>query len=495
MSSGIVRFAHEVLGFDLYPRQAAILEEIYRDNIRTAVLRLGRRSGKGRMAAVVATYEATVNSPAHLAAVPPGERISIVVVATSQAQARVVHKFIQSFLESPALAPLVVRDVEDEIELSNGISISTMPCSARSTRGQAVAVLIMDEVAWFVDGDGSPLAAEEVWQALAPATAQFPAGRVLVLSTPRWSTGWFAELCAQASSGTFPDMRAWHAPTEEMNPRIPASFLASERAKDPAAYRREYEAQFDAGIGAVFPEDLVRAAVAQRGDLPAVDGASYRIALDAAFTGDTFAALVGHREPAGRIVVDRVAGWRGTPAHPVLLGPTLDAVAELSRVYHHAPVVIDQYAAEPIRQGLAERGLAVLPRPWTNESKVEAVTALRQALYASLCELPAHRELVTELVTLEQRQLSSGRTRIAAPGRARDDYASALLAIVAELAAEESLAAIPFANGVWMCANEACQKDRYGFMWGPNRPCPRCGARAPATYDAPEPCTWVADVA
>jgi hypothetical protein len=59
----IVRFARDVLCFDLYPRQAAILEEIYRDSIRTAVLRLGRRSGKGRIAAVVAVFEATVNSP------------------------------------------------------------------------------------------------------------------------------------------------------------------------------------------------------------------------------------------------------------------------------------------------------------------------------------------------------------------------------------------------------------------------------------------------
>jgi len=47
MSHPIVRFAAETLGFPLHPRQAEILEEIYTDGIRTAVLRLGRRSGKG----------------------------------------------------------------------------------------------------------------------------------------------------------------------------------------------------------------------------------------------------------------------------------------------------------------------------------------------------------------------------------------------------------------------------------------------------------------
>src|SRR5690348_8210122 len=58
----IVAFGRDVLGLKLWPAQAALLSEVYADNIRTCVLRLGRRSGKGRMASVLATYEATVNA-------------------------------------------------------------------------------------------------------------------------------------------------------------------------------------------------------------------------------------------------------------------------------------------------------------------------------------------------------------------------------------------------------------------------------------------------
>jgi hypothetical protein len=47
----------------------------------------------------------------------------------------------------------------------------------------------------FALTDASPISGQEVWGALVPATAQFPEGKVLVLSTPRWSTGWFADLC------------------------------------------------------------------------------------------------------------------------------------------------------------------------------------------------------------------------------------------------------------------------------------------------------------
>jgi hypothetical protein len=477
----IVRFARDVLGFELYPRQAAILEEMYRDGIRTAVLRLGRRSGKGRMAAVVAVFEATVNAPAHLAAVPSGERISIVVVATSQAQARIVHRYIRSFLEAPALAPLVVRDVEDEIELSSGISIVTLPCSGRSTRGQAVAVLVMDEAAWFIDSDGSPLAAEEIWQALAPATAQFPAGRVLVLSTPRWSSGWFADLCTRAASGAFPDMRAWHATTAEMNPRIPSSFLAGERDKDPDAYRREYEAEFDSGIGAVFDADLLRAAVRPGPDVkPPRSDATYVVAVDPAFTGDAFGLLVGHRD-GDQVVVDLVRGWHGSRKTPVAIDPTLDEITAISEAYGRAAVVIDQFAAEAIRQGLADRGVTVLARPWSNETKIDAVAAVRRCLYAGALELPDHPTLLAELVGLEQHLLPSGRPRIAAAGGGHDDYAMSLMALVLELDENQITDEVV----AWIYSLWLCQRCGHKFSFDPFRPCPKCGLPAPEQYDRP----------
>jgi len=439
------------------------------------VLRLGRRSGKGRLASVSATYEATVNAPAHLAAVPRGERVSIVIVAPAQAQARIVHRYVRGFLHVPALAPLVVRDTDDEIELSNGITIETVPCSARSIRGKAAPVLIMDEAAWFLDSDGSAVAAAEVWQALAPATAQFPAGKVLVLSTPRWSVGWFADLCGRAASGEHPDLRTWHATTSQMNPLISESFLAAARALDPALFRREYEAEFDSGIGAVFPEAEVRAAVGQRGNLPPVPGMAYWLAVDPAFMGDTFAAIVGHREPGGRVLVDLVTGWRGTSTQPVAIEVTLDSVADLARAYNGAPVVIDQFAAEPIRQGLASRGLAVVARPWTNDSKVDAVAAVRKILYAGKLELPAHHDLLTELLTLEQRLLPSGRPRIAAAGGGHDDYAMTLLALINELDSHAlTLAAIRYGLGSWVCLQ--CGHE---FHWEAARPCPQCGRPAP----------------
>lgn len=429
----ITAFCREVLGFEPWPRQAQILDAIYALKVGTSVLRLGRRSGKGRKAAIVATYEATANAAAHLSEVPKGEQVAVVVVATSQKQARVIHRYIRGFLKAPALAHLVVRDTDDEIELSNGMIVMTMPCTSRSTRGIAVAVLIMDEAAWFLDGENSPLAAKEIWDALAPATAQFPAGRRLILSTPRWVTGWFSEMCRTAASGEHPDMRHWWATTAEMNPRISQAFLDAERAKDPASFAREYEARFTAGLSAVFPDALVRAAIDTR--IPRdVTAAKYVISVDASSgTGkDTFALTSGYLA-GGRLIVRDVTGWRGAPASPINHRLVYDSIAALARELHGATVIVDQWAGEVVRQALVERGCTVVARPWSNESKAEAVSVLRELLHGGLISIPDHGPLVSELVQYEERRLPSGRPHFAAPPGQHDDFCAALMGLAHQL--------------------------------------------------------------
>jgi hypothetical protein len=189
----------------------------------------------------------------------------------------------------------------------------------------------------------------------------------------------------------------------------------------------------------VFDAELVRAAVRERGELAALPDVAYTIALDPAFTGDRFTLIVGHRD-GDRTMVDRIRAWEGTKAHPVNLDQTLDEVALIAAAYNGAQVLIDQYAAEPIRQGLVKRGLRVEAKPWTSESKVNAVASVRKALYSGNLDLPNHRELLSELISLEQRPTASGRPRIAAPGRAHDDFATALMALVAELDVKQDAA-------------------------------------------------------
>jgi hypothetical protein len=431
----IVGFVSDVLGMTPRPAQAALLSELYADAVRTGVLRLGRRSGKDRIASWVATYEATANADRHTAHVPPSELVGIAIVANSQRQARIIHRWCRDYLRREGLAHLIARDTDDELELTNGMVIVTMPCTARSTRGYAIAVVIFDEAAWYVDTDGSPLSGDELWQALVPSTAQFPDGKVLVLSTPRWASGWFAQLCRQAASGQHPDMRHWWATTRTMNPAISEDFLESERAKDPAAYLREYEARFASGVGAALDGEAVRGSMRAGFRQPSM-GQTYVVAIDPAVSGDTWSLLVGHREGFGdgaTIVVDLAKGWTGNKRQPLDVRAVLDDVAEVARSYHQAPVVLDQFGQEFVAQGLTERGIVATRQPWTNELKAESLSSLRAYLNTGRLSLPDHPAMLAELMSLEQTVLPSGKPRIAAPPGQHDDYAMALLGLVSQL--------------------------------------------------------------
>ena len=92
--------------------------------------------------------------------------------------------------------------------------------------------------------------------------------------------------------------------------------------------------------------------------------------------------------------------------------------------------------------------MTVTERPWTNESKVDAVAATRRHLQSATLAMLDHADLVRELILLEQHPLPSGRPRICAPSGSSDDYAMALLALVLE-ASDSRVTADPCHSERW----------------------------------------------
>src|SRR4051794_25856425 len=129
------------------------------------------------------------------ALVRPGERRYVVAVATRIEQSRLFVQAARSIVErSPVLAGLVESTSDDEIRFRNGAVLLAFPCSSRSIRGYAISTVLMDEAAHFVDTDGNA-AAEKVFRAVVPSTAQFgELARIVVASTPYGVDGFFAEL-------------------------------------------------------------------------------------------------------------------------------------------------------------------------------------------------------------------------------------------------------------------------------------------------------------
>jgi len=99
----------------------------------------GRRSGKSRIAALLAVYFAVFVQ--HKLA--KGERGMVLVLAMSLEQARVVFSYALAFLRSSAvLADEIAEVTRSEIRLRNGITIAIHSNSFRSIRGRTLCACV-----------------------------------------------------------------------------------------------------------------------------------------------------------------------------------------------------------------------------------------------------------------------------------------------------------------------------------------------------------------
>ena len=147
---------------------------------REVWLLVGRRGGKSIIAALIAVYQTTCRR-FHLA---PGERGVFMVIAADRAQARVVKRYIAALLRSlGALEALIDTELQERIDLTNGLTIEIHTASFRTLRGYTVVGAVCDEVAfWMSDDSANP--DTEILGALRPAMATVPEAIVVCITSP-----------------------------------------------------------------------------------------------------------------------------------------------------------------------------------------------------------------------------------------------------------------------------------------------------------------------
>lgn len=427
---GLVDFARDSLGLELYPGQIAVLNAWAVSGRRKALLCLGRRSGKGLMAAVAAIYNAAVAD--YTGKLRPNEARFIVVVANRQEQAqefiRVVKEILRSAID-PDLVSLVDFEAStlDSIVFRTGVTIRAMPCSSRSTRGLAISLLILDEAGHFQTDTEGTGAGKQVYQALAPSVAQFgDLGYIMFTSTPKWRSGLFWEQFRNGTEGVDPQLLVLKRATWEMNPTITRESLEPEFRVDPDGAATEYGADFSAAEGAFLDPRDILACQRLDGTLAPVEEVAYKCAIDPAFQKDAFAMAVAHKEKdPDRVVVDGVWTWTRQGYER-----TLDEVAAVAKRYGVTRVRTDQYSSQPVLEGLAKRGLSCDAVPWDNANKFEAFTRLKAGLVTRQVSFPNDDRIVEELMNLEAKPTVTGLVRIAASAGNHDDRATVMAALM-----------------------------------------------------------------
>jgi hypothetical protein len=307
------------------------------------VLVCGRRSGKSLgITAPMALYESICR--AHIwrkHMMHPDERSKAVIIATTEKQAKEIiqAQCTNLILRSPKLQCLI----EDKpkalsLDLINGSTIASYPCSNTAVLGGATHFFAMDEGAHF-RADGMTTG-ETIYNAVMPSLGQFQGlAKVAIASSPAARQGLVFDLF----KGGFaqPDTTVIQAPSRLMGNLVPAKFVAREFNRDPEYAMREYGAHFAMRMSSYFP-DSIENCYRLGGDMSHKADNRYCAGMDqSGLTGrDNYAFAIAHMEADGRMVNDVCRIWDIIDIEEIM-----GEISKLCQEFGIDTVMHDRYAA------------------------------------------------------------------------------------------------------------------------------------------------------
>ena len=219
----------------------------------------GRRAGKSFFLAVVAVFLACFRAyDQHLG---PGERATVMVIATDRRQARVIFRYMRGLITlTPLLKAMVERETTEAIDLSNQVTVEIVTASYRTARGYTLAAVLCDELAfWPTDQSAEPDYA--ILNALRPGLATIPGAMLLCASSPYAKRGALWDAFRTHFGKDNSEVLVWRAATRDMNASVPQAVVDQAIARDPVSAASEYLAEFRPDLEAFVSLEAIRACV------------------------------------------------------------------------------------------------------------------------------------------------------------------------------------------------------------------------------------------
>lgn len=403
----------------------------------------GARGGKdSRIAAPIVIYEALWGGHAEHRA--KGETIMIPLIAQDAKASQIAFNYIKAYLtENPVLAAEVRDVLAEQIVLTNGVVVRCFPCTRTTTRGYSIPVAVLDELA-FYRLEGSANSDAEIQAAVRRGMIAFSGtSRLIKISTPYMSDGVMFEDHRRAFGQPDPDVLAWRAPSQSMNPAIRQERLDQEERLDPIRFKREYLAEFIEGLAAFLPRHLIeRAVVKGREALDPRPEVRYVVAVDASQGGaDAFTCSVAHAEGTGadlRVVQDYCEGRAARGDSTVDLEAVVQHYGEVAQRYGQRKVYGDRLTTARhggwIVEAFGRHGITYVvdhvvgpDRALTHLTASDAYVAVEHLFTEGKIELLDHEVQTKEWGQLEKRALPGGDTKVTHPrdDKYHDDHANA----------------------------------------------------------------------
>jgi len=408
---------------------------------KEAALVVGRRGGKSRILALVATFLATfVDYRPYLA---PGEVATIAVIAADRRQARVIFRYILGLLrEVPPLSEIVENETGDTITLRNRVVIEVHTASFRVTRGYTFAAVLCDETAFWRSDESSSNPDTEIFRALRPGLSSIPTSMLLNASSPYRKSGVLYSTFARHYGKDNARVLVWRATTLEANPSLDKAIVEEAYEDDPASAAAEYGAEFRDDIADFVPRDVIDAVTVRgRGELLPLPGVAYRAFVDpSGGTSDSMTLAIAHRQ--GDIgVLDAIREIR-SPFSPQ---DVVMEFAALLKAYRVHEVVGDRYAGEWPREQFREAGITYR---LSDRPKADIYRDTLPLLNSGKVELLDAKPLASQFCGLERRTSRGGRDSIDHGPGMHDDLANAVAGALLLVAARRGIHVNPTAGAV-----------------------------------------------
>jgi hypothetical protein len=409
-------------------------KELPPDGFTSALFLTGRRSGKTRIAAVVAGYEALFGG--HEKKLAPGEIGMVAVVSPTRSQSGICWNALRGLFDSSPILRAEVIDAKEsakQLTLRNGLQVSVLTGDPKKVRGFTLVAAVIDETAFFgLDEESSVRSDVELIRSIRPALATTN-GRLICISSPYARRGYCFSTYQRFHGENRGKVSAfcpawttllWKAASRVMNPTLSQKVIDAAVLEDPAAARSEFYAEFRDDVSEYVPRSLIESLVAQgRKGLLYRSDRSYAAFCDlSGGRGDDAALAIAHREER-KVILDYLRVWKA-PFNPFAV--VNDMADELKKNWSLRRVTGDNYSAEFVSGAFAAASVSYRRSDFP---KSQLYRELLPRLCSAEIELLDDDKLISQLAGLERRTRTGGNDIIDhAPG-GHDDAANVVAGV------------------------------------------------------------------
>lgn len=382
----------------------------------------GRRSGKSFISAFISCFLALFFD--YRKYLSPGEIATVLIIAASRDQAKVIFSYISGFLHSsPIFEQYIQKELTESILLTNGVEITVMPCSYRTVRGRTVVACILDEISfWHVDGANPD---KEILTALRPAMATIPNSMLLALSSPYAKRGVLYEHHRDYYGENDSEVLIWQSPTTAMNPLISQGLIDRESKKDKSAARAEWYAEFREDIETFLNTEALEACAVLPGNMSPDPAYAYQAFIDPSGGRiDSMTVAIGYQDPETlKLKTAYTQAWDPHPKKGIDLEAAVAEIADILKEYNVSAVTGDRYGAGWVESAFKKQGIVYVP---ADKPKSDLYLSFEGYVNTQRVEIPNDKRLIREFLALERKRGKQGKDKVDHPPRGRDDLANSV---------------------------------------------------------------------